>query len=319
MNIRFFTTKDYQSIINIHNSLNIVWPEFPQDPKTWVELDRNRNSQCKYQRWIAFDEDKPVGAAAYGQSLEDYPLHKFNIYVKVRPEYQHQGIGSALYDRMFVDLQQFEPKTLRADSFTNLPQGFSFLKNRGFYEAFRETPVHLDIDAFDSSRYSDLERRLMEQGIRIKTRCEMESDPGHNRKFYNLYWDLVEDVPQEEIHIERPDYTEWMVEVDNDPSRLDDAYYFAVHGDEYRGLCEFCAYPSSRTLLGGLMGVRQSERGKGIALAMQVRGNIYARDHGFTMVRSCTAVVNAPMQALFTQLGYVHDPEWLQCQKDIEA
>ena len=51
---------------------------------------------------------------------------------------------------------------------------------------------------------------------------------------------------------------------------------------------------------------------------MQLRGIAYAREHGYPQLKTCTAVQNAPMQALFNKLGYGRDPEWLQCQKDIE-
>jgi hypothetical protein len=37
----------------------------------------------------------------------------------------------------------------------------------------------------------------------------------------------------------------------------------------------------------------------------------------WTIAKTCTAINNVPMQALFYKLGYAHDPEWLQCQKDI--
>jgi len=50
---------------------------------------------------------------------------------------------------------------------------------------------------------------------------------------------------------------------------------------------------------------------------MQLRGIAYARAHGYPQLKTCTAVQNYPMQALFKKLGYARDPEWLQCQKDI--
>jgi ribosomal protein S18 acetylase RimI-like enzyme len=50
-----------------------------------------------------------------------------------------------------------------------------------------------------------------------------------------------------------------------------------------------------------------------------MRDIAYAREHGYRLIRDCTAVQNAPMQALFTRLGYARAPEWQQCQKDIKA
>jgi RimJ/RimL family protein N-acetyltransferase len=103
----------------------------------------------------------------------------------------------------------------------------------------------------------------------------------------------------------------------NDPSTVHDAYVIAVQGDEYVGLRELGKYPDSDVLLGGLMGVRRDYRNRGIGLAMQLRGIAYAREHGYRLIKDCTAIQNAPMQTLFNRLGYARAPEWQQCQKDI--
>ena len=316
MKVRIFTPDDYPAMVAIHNSMNIIWPERPRTPEAWAKADRNRSPKFKYQRWVAVEDDSVVGFASYGQSAGDYHPQRFYINVEVRPECQRRGIGAALYDQVMEGLQVFDPRVLRADAFTNLPQGFSFLQRRGFYEAFRETPVHLDVNAFDPGPYAGLEAKLSAQGIVLKTLREMESDPGCDRKIYDLYWQVDQDVPHEEAQIEKPDFDEWMTWL-NDPSILQDAYVIAVQGDEYVGLRELGKYQDSDVLLGGLMGVRRDYRNRGIGLAMQLRGIAYAREHGYRLIKDCTAVQNAPMQTLFNRLGYARAPEWQQCQKDI--
>lgn len=108
----------------------------------------------------------------------------------------------------------------------------------------------------------------------------------------------------------------WLIWL-NDPSVPPDAYVIAVRGDEYVGLRELSQYQAGDVLLGGLMGVRRDARNRGIGLAMQLWGIAYAREHGYRTIKDCTAIQNAPMQALFSRLGYARDPEWQQCQKDI--
>ena len=103
----------------------------------------------------------------------------------------------------------------------------------------------------------------------------------------------------------------------HDPTILHDAYFIAVRGGEYVGLSEWGRDPDGDVLQGGLLGVRRSHRGQGLALAMQLRAIAYAREHGYPVLKTCTAVQNSPMQALFNKLGFARDPEWLQCQKDI--
>lgn len=317
MNIRLSTADDYPAIVNIHNSLNIVWPERPRTPEGWAEADRNRNPKCKFQRWVAVKDTDVVGFGSYGQSRFDYRPHRFHVNVEISPDYQRQGFGAALYDQIMAQLQPFDPSVLRADAFTNLPHGFPFLQKRGFYEAFRETPVRLDITSFDPSPYAGLEAKLLAKGIVIKTLPQMESDPGRDRKIYDLYWEAAEDVPHEETRIEKPDFDEWVKLGLNDPTILRDAYFIAVRGDEYIGFRELGKDPDSDVLQGGLLGVRRAYRKQGVGLAMQLRGIAYAKEHGYPELKTCTAVHNVPMQALFNKLGYARAPEWLQCQKDI--
>ncbi len=318
MNIRVFTPGDYPAIVSIHNSLNIVWPEKPRTSEGWVEADRNRNPKCKHQRWVAVKDGNVVGFGSYGQSSFDYHPQRFYINVEVHPEYQRRGIGLALYDCVMDGLQVLDPRVLRADAFTNLPQGFAFLQKRGFYEAFRETPVHLDIASFDPSPYADLEAKLRAQGVIIKTLRELESDPNRDHKLYDLYWEATEDLPSEDDGIEKQPFDEWLKWGLNDPTILHDAYFVALRGDEYIGLRELGKDPDNDILQGGLLGVCRAERKHGIGLAMQLRGIAYAREHGYPVFKTCTAIQNVPMQALFNKLGYARDPEWQQCQKDIK-
>ena len=318
MNVRTFTPDDYPAIVSIHNNLKIVWPEKPRTPEGWAEADRNRNPKCKYQRWVAFNNGGVAGFGSYGQSSFDYHPQRFYVNVEVHPEYQRLGIGAALYDQIGDGLQVFDPRVLRADAFTNLPQGFTFLQKRGFSEVFRETPVHLDIASFDPSPYADLEAKLRAQGVVIKTLRELESDPGRDRKLYDLYWEATEDLPTEGDGIEKQPFDEWLKWGLNDPTILHDAYFVALRGDEYIGLRELGKDPDNDILQGGLLGVRRAERKHGIGLAMQLRGIAYAREHDYPVLKTCTAIQNVPMQALFNKLGYARDPEWQQCQKDIK-
>jgi GNAT superfamily N-acetyltransferase len=315
--IRDFAPRDYPAIVDIHNGLNIVWPEYPRTPAAWEKADHNRSSSVKYRRWVALEDDRVVGFAAYRQGPVEYPPNSFWINVEVAPEYQRRGIGSALFDEVRQTLLVFNPSALRADAFTNLPQGYSFLQKRGFYEAFRETPVHLEISTFDARIYESLESKLKADGIVIKTLRELETGPDRGRKLYDLYWQAWSDVPQEGDPSQKPDFDEWLSWGLNGPSVLPDAYFIALDGDVYIGLRELEAYSDSDTMMGGLLGVLPKYRNRGIGLALQLRGIAYAREDGYRFLKTCTAIQNAPMQALFDKLGYTRDPEWQQCQKDL--
>jgi mycothiol synthase len=317
MKIRDFESEDYQAIVDVHNSLNIVWPEQPRTPEGWAKIDQNRNPKSQHQRWVAVDDGCVVGFASYMQSPWSYPPQSFYVNVEVQPDYQRRGIGSALYDQLMDEVVTFNPPALRADAFANLPQGFIFLQKRGFYEAFRETPVHLGVSAFDPSPYAGLEPKLKTEGIVIKTLRELKSDPDRDRKIYNLMCEVDKDLPHEGDEYREPAFDDWVGWGLNDPSVLQDAYFIAMRGDEYIGMRELGRY-SDEALLGGLLGTRREYRNRGIGLAMQLRGIAYAKEHAYHFLKTCTAVQNIPMQSLFNKLGYARDPEWQQCQKDFK-
>jgi GNAT superfamily N-acetyltransferase len=317
LKIREFTPDDYPAIVKIHNSLKIVWPERPRTPEGWAEAERHRHPKCKYQRWVAVKNGEVVGYGSYSQNIFEYHPQRFNILVEVCPEHQRQGIGGALYDTIMAGMEPFKPRILRADAFTNLPQGFPFLEKRGFYEAFRETPVHLDIQAFDPNPFATLEADLEKKGIVIKTLSELASDPARDRKTYHLYWEVSKDVPQEDSEFEAQSFEDWANWGLYDPVVVHDAYFIAMDGDEYVGVRELGKDPDNDVLLGGLLGVKREYRGQGLGLALQLRGIAYAKEQGYPVLKTCTAIQNYPMQAIFNKLGYARAPEWLQCQKDV--
>jgi GNAT superfamily N-acetyltransferase len=303
--------------VEVHHSLGIVWPEAPHTAEGWVKADQSRDPKCKFRRWVGMLDGQVVGIGGYSQNLYDYHPQRFNIFIEVSPNYQRQGTGGALYERARQGLAPFHPRVLRADSFTNLPQGFRFLEKRGFYEAFRETPVQLNVPAFDPVPYSDLEARVTASDIHIKTLAELAGDPDRDHKLFELFWQVAKDVPHEEAQVHRPNFEEWVRWGVYDPVILQDGYFLAVQGDEYVGLREMGVEPGSQVLISGLLGVRQGFRRQGIALALELRAIGYAAEHGYPLLKTCTAAVNAPMQALFDKLGYDRSPEWLQCQKDL--
>ena len=195
VNIRVCTPEDYAAVVGVHN---LVHPERPITIEGLVEGDRRRDPKYRHQRWVALQEARVVGFCVYGQQVDDYHPNKFHVDLAVLPDYRRRGIGSALYDQLAAGLAPFEPQKLRADGYGNMPEGVRFLQQRGFQEVFRETPLHLEVLAFDPGPYAGLEEELRAQGIEIQTLRDLEGDPDRDRKVYDLYWEMEADVPRED-------------------------------------------------------------------------------------------------------------------------
>lgn len=315
MNIRKFHSADYPHIVAIHNSLNIVWPEWSRDPDVWMETDRNRDPKCNFQRWVAEVDGKVVGVASCGNRLDDYHPQKFYINVEVLAEYRRNGIGAALYERLMEVLEPHHPLVLRTDVIANQIQSYPFVQKRGFQEVWRETPVHLNVTGYDLSPYAAIEEAQRAAGIEIKTLRELKSDPDCDRKVYDLYMKLEKDVPSEYSEFTPSPYEDWLAWCLNDPTTNPDAFFIAVQGERYVALHELGAEPSSPVLMGGLLGTLPEFRKQRIGLVLMMRAIAFAQQHEMTVFKTCTASVNTRMQELFKKLGFVHDPEWLQCEK----
>jgi hypothetical protein len=52
---------------------------------------------------------------------------------------------------------------------------------------------------------------------------------------------------------------------------------------------------------------------------MQIFGIHYAKEHSYPVLKTCKAVHNKPMLAIFDKLGYTRDSQRLQYQNDITA
>jgi hypothetical protein len=61
MLIRNFAPENYPAMVDIQNSLNIVWPEQPRTPEAWAMVDRNRSPKYNYRCWIAIEEGPTSG------------------------------------------------------------------------------------------------------------------------------------------------------------------------------------------------------------------------------------------------------------------
>jgi GNAT superfamily N-acetyltransferase len=309
--IRVTTAGDYAAVVGIHN---LIHPERATTMESLVESDRRRDPRLKHQRWVAAQGARVVGYAQYIQYVYDYRPEKFHIELAVLPDCQQRGIGAALYERLIAGLAPLGARKLRADGYENLPEGTRFLRQRGFREVFRETPLHLEVLEFDPVPFAYLERELGAQGVKVQTLRDLEGDPDRDRKTYDLYWEVSADVPREDRLVVMS-FHEWAKWALADPSVPHEGYLIAVCGDEYIGIAEFGQDPGGENLEGGLVGVKRSFRRRGVATAMHVRAIAYARAHAYARIVTSTAVANVAMRALYERLGFVRQPDWIQMEK----
>jgi GNAT superfamily N-acetyltransferase len=217
-----------------------------------------------------------------------------------------------------AELEPLKPEVMRTDILANQIQGYPFVEKRGYREVWRETPVHIDLANFKFTPYAGLEGKLQESGFTIKTLGELKDLPELEHRLYELYREAARYVPCEFDVLDIGPFEDWLNWCLHDPTTVPDAFFIALHNDQFIALHETGIYPSQPVLMGGLLGTLPEFRGRGLALALMLRAIRYGGEHGLHTFKTCTAVSNQPMQSLFNKLGFTRDPEWLQCQKDIK-
>lgn len=311
--IRPFTSTDYPGIAAVFNAAN------PQQFVTAEELRKGdeHHAQHHFQRWIAEVEGRIAANGLYTQNAQTYHPHKFWFYVSVHPDYQNQGIGSAMYEQIMQALSPLEPISLRVEVREDMTRSIQFLQKRGFREDRRSWESHLDVAAFDPTPYAGLEEALHKQGIEIKARKELAVDPDRNRRLHALDDELNRDVPlppdEQWTTIDFDYFVEhWM----NNPQSPEDAYVIAVADGEYVGEAGLWKKPEVDYIITDLTGVKRAYRRKRIALALKLRGIAYAKAHGYKTLKTWNDTYNAAMLALNTRLGFVRQLAVIEFVKD---
>jgi GNAT superfamily N-acetyltransferase len=282
---------------------NAIYTDDTLTIETFIEADKQRNPKYKFKRWVTIKDDRVVGTGMYFQREWFYHPQKFRISVLVTPEHRKQGIGSALYDQIIRGLQALNPLDLITDTYENIPAAIRFLEKRGFEEFIRDRELRLDLRKFDIDPYSDYEERLRARGIELKSATNLANDPNRNQKLFALDNRISKDAPQSEYAPERTleDYVEFAI---TGNSALPDGFFVAVHDDDYVGFTQFM--PSGDDALYQLLtGVRGDYRRKGIALALKLRGIMYAKEMGKQTIITNNDPSNRPMLMLNKQLGFV--------------
>jgi len=297
---------------------NAIWPDEPTSVEGMRYADRTRGEERFYQRIMGELGGKSVATAIYREPEWVNQPGLYDVQIRVLPEYQRRGIGTAIYDHIMERLAELErkPLSLVSDSREDQPHATRFLTDRGFEQKQRQQVSRLDVASFDASPFAERVARFEGSGLTVKTLEEYEAeDPGNRRRAYEKYVELFEDVP---IFVDRMELTYEMFERElNAPNRLPGAILLALDGDEIVGTTSLWKRLAEPGCLGtGLTAVARSHRRRGIAAALKVRAIEFARSTGAEVIQTDNEE-NNPMYDLNVQLGFKPVPAWLIFMKDV--
>jgi GNAT superfamily N-acetyltransferase len=277
--------------------------------------DAERDPAFKFGRWIAEVDGQVVAGGEHNHNAGHYHLHKFLMDVFVHPEYQGQGIGTALHQHITDALQAHDPISARGAVREDMVATVNFLQHRGWREAFRLWESFLDVTTFDPTPFNSVEAAVLTRGIELKTLPELADDPGRDRKLYDLAWEIRQDFPEIDAAT-RESFEEFVEHQLNDKQLVPEAYFVAVHEGVYVGYSSHTTFGDQPDVLRiAQTGVQRAYRRRQIGQALKLRGVAYARTHGFHYVRTVNASSNRGILAINERMGFVKRPAWIEFVK----
>ena len=315
LTLRPFNSDDYARLAAFHA---LVEPDYPVSAEEIRRHDQVRDPKIKMNRFLAEQGGETVGLALYSQASSLYHPQKFFLRIQVHPTHRRQGIGSRLYDHLMEALEPFNPILLRGDAKENRPESVRFWLSRGFVEEDRDWESRLNPQTFDVSPYAHLDEKMRHAEVSIQPLSTlMDAHPNYERILYDLDWELTQDEPLPEAPTRR-DFEVYRKYFDL-PDFIPDALQVALYKGRWRGFSELEGSEGNpKHLYNGFTAVGRELRGKGVATALKVKNLIWAKERGYTEIKTWNNTFNAPMLAVNNKLGFVRQPAGINFKKVLE-
>jgi GNAT superfamily N-acetyltransferase len=320
--LRPFTTEDWPAALGIADRLFPVSPRSLEGALHWD----SKWEADKYfrERLVAEDSGgRMVGTASLAHMPWQFSPHTYRFNAEVDPDVQRQGIGSLLFEALLETARRREATLVRSEAKETLVASLDFLRNRGFEEIQRSWESRLDVAAFDLDAFATAEPRAAQQGLEVTTLAAELAAAGEGnedvvlRGVYALDTEASLDEPSFEP-ITVPPYEKWRDNTLSAPNALHEAFFLMKDGDRYVGLSELQKnLVLADVLQQGFTAVARSHRGKGVAMALKVRGVRFARERGYREIRTGNNTRNRPMLRINEAMGFVKQPVWIEYGKSL--
>ena len=321
MNLHFrpFVDEDHVRAVEIGSAI------YPDSPRS-LEVARHDDSIWDSERFFRVRlvaEDESGRVVAWGQ-LRHMPWQfhpqKYGLDLEVDPAFQRRGVGSAFYERLIAEARARDALLVRSGAKESMAASVRFLTKRGFQEVQRTWESRLDVAAFEWDRFAGAAQRVAAQGITIATlAAEGPRDLAVLRKVYDLSVECTADEPAFEPITCAP-FELFVADEIEAPNALPEAYFLAKDGERYVGLSNlFARLAQPEVLSQGFTAVQRDYRGRGIAMALKLRGLQFARDGGYREIRTFNNSRNRPMLRINEALGFQKEPAWIEFALGFDA
>jgi GNAT superfamily N-acetyltransferase len=310
------TDAEYQAI---HLVEKAVYPENAESAADVKHNDAIRKPEQFYRRWVV-EEDGRLIAFGNASRLTDSPEpDRYHFTIVVHPNFEQNGVGTAVYDQIWQTLQNCDPKPtiLETGCYQHHTQSVHFIQKRGFQQVMRWVISKLDVPAFDPSLFAPLRRKLGAEGIAFYAVPQLQTNnPEWLPELHELDWQLVQDEPlpytPKKMSLER--FKQLYLDA---PNAMVESWVVAVENGRFIGNSMLEKRSQPGTASTGFTGILRDYRRRGLATALKAQSIAYAQAAGYQGIRTGNEE-NNPMLALNKKLGFVEITARLAFEKRLE-
>jgi DNA-binding transcriptional MerR regulator len=257
------------------------------------------------RRLVSVDEkDAVIGYAGYVHEAHN-PAGHFITWVIVEAGWRRQGVGAALWDSLWKDLQEKRATRLVSDVHDHDAQSLVFAQKRGFTIDQHISSFELDLSTFDEAQFLPDIAALETTGIRFCSLADFPDTPEIGHKLFDLNSsDMLENASTsnpwtysifEEFVLQAP----WFRRA---------GQLLAVVGDQWIGMAAVGLHPETHSAYNEYTCVLRPYRRRKIATSLKVLAALYARKSGAQKLVTDSNLRNAPILAINRKLGYQPQP-----------
>ncbi len=256
----------------------------------------------KIHQWlVAYNSQQQLVAIAHLARYPSEPAGRFHGYLIVKSEWQHQGVGAALYEHLQALMNHHQAAEWHSRVNEGDASSLHFAQKRGFSVTSHIFDSSLDLTTFDETPFQGLVSAVAAIGIRFFPFSSVSHDPRAQRKLYEINRLAGLDEPTTDSFAP---FDTWQKVVLNASWFHHDCEFVATAGERYVGLSG--AFPTADPLIyeNGFTGVDPAYRGRKIAQALKILAIRHALARNAREIRTGNDSRNVPMLAINRKLGY---------------
>ncbi len=267
-------------------------------------------NQAEAMVWLLCERDGAAVGAGYALTGWHTPPHRAIGAALVEPELRGAGIGTELLHALEAWARERGATELEGPVQEDDAASIGWTERRGYVEVGRNSQLVLDLTTIEAPQPNP------PPGIEIVTWADR---PELAQGIYEVAAEATLDIPGEEENdlgsleefLERD-----MGGAGDDPR----AVFVALAGDEVTGFAKFSLSSGNRErAFHDLTGVRRAWRGRGIAAALKRTQIAWAKNEGYTSLRTSNEARNEPIRRLNERHGYVVEPGVVIVRRAIDA